>query len=107
MRNLDVRALKEMLRDRIEKQGRMEREGDLPDLQCAMASLLYAVQALDKVHSSLGPAEFLRAYMALLENRMSRLEAEDAGEYGSGRDSIGYIVHYAEDLLTELSRRAA
>jgi len=30
------------LKEIIERQVRLEREGDLPDVQCAMVSLLYA-----------------------------------------------------------------
>jgi len=95
------------LKEIIERQVRLEREGDLPDVQCAMVSLLYAEQALDKVHASLSPQEFLRQYIALLENRISRLDAEDAGEYGSGRDSLGSVIDAAERLLLRVAPKAA
>lgn len=80
------------LRSLIQRMHAQELEADLPDVQCAMVSLLYAEQALGKIPDHLESRDFLLRYMQLLENRYSRLEAEDAGEYGSGRDVLGTII---------------
>lgn len=91
----------------IHRLGEQELEADLPDVQCAMVSLLYAEQALGKLPNTLAPKDFLRRYVQLLENRYSRLEAEDAGEYGSGRDVLGTIIEQSLRRLNSPVRDVA
>jgi len=93
------------LRNLIARQATLETEADLPDLQCGMVSLLYAEQALAKVNVEVPPAEYLRRYTQLLENRYSRLQAEDAGEYGSGRDALGAIIEVGAWMLEHDAKR--
>jgi hypothetical protein len=82
----------------IAQQEALEIEADLPDLQCGMVSLLYARQALGNISADLAPADYLRRYAQLLENRYSRIQAEDAGEYGSGRDALAEIIEACSQL---------
>lgn len=82
----------------IAQQEAREIEADLPDLQCGMVSLLYAQQALDNVSADLPPDAYLSSYIQLLENRYSRIQAEDAGEYGSGRDALAEIIEAGSRL---------
>lgn len=89
------------LRDAIRYQSALETEADLPDVQCAMVSLLYAEQAIARIPDFLEPADYLRRYVQLLENRYSRIQAEDAGEYGSGRDALGAIIEAGNRLLVD------
>lgn len=83
----------------IAQQEAREIEADLPDLQCGMVSLLYAQQALGNISADLTPSDYLRRYVQLLENRYSRIQAEDAGEYGSGRDALAEIIEAGYRML--------
>jgi len=95
----NTQQLIELLGKMIDRQIQIELDGELPDMQWAMISMQYAKESLNNVWSGNTPEDYLRKYVKVLENRYNRIQDEDSGEYGSGRDALGTIIFAVEQIL--------
>lgn len=95
----NTQQLIELLGKMIDRQIQIELDGELPDMQWAMISMQYAKESLNNVWSGNTPEDYLRKYVKVLENRYNRIQDEDSGEYGSGRDALGAIIFAVEQIL--------
>jgi hypothetical protein len=90
------------IRQDIATQEAIELEAGMSDVHFASVSFNFARENLDKVWKLNSPEEYLQKYQALLENRYRRLTDEDSGEFGSGRDALGFVLTRVEELVGEL-----
>jgi hypothetical protein len=99
---MTTEELASKIKNFLDHQQIIEAESELPDMQFALVSVDFALLSLEKLWQGQSPAEFIFRYKQILENRFRRLTDEDSGEFGSGRDALGKILTYLEQVSCEI-----